>query len=391
MEHELDEAVARLEKVNADLSPGLYSKARRRSLLERYARLEKLAAFGKAALAAQVGDAAALARVTGTSVGRARQTIETGRRLEETPQLGEAVRHGEVSLDQAEEIAKTEAVRPGSVDRLLETARTDSFHVLKDEARRLRLEALAGPGLAERQHEARALRHRVTDLGMIHLEAELEPHIGVPIINRLEAHARRLAEAARRAGNPEPIERHLADSLPDLLTGKAGRSGRPEMVVLVSHEVAKRGWTHVEDNEFCKIPGIGPIDPPIAKQIAEDAFLTGLFYDGKDLRHIRRWTRNIPTDVKSALRLGKPPDFEGPKCVDCGNRLRIELDHRQPHAAGGPASTDNLDPRCEPCHDKKTVADRKPASSNPRETRSGRRRDPGYAEPSRNLGASSLL
>lgn len=365
MEHELDEAAARVEKVNADLSPGLYSKARRRSLLERYARLEKLAAFGKAALAAQVGDAAALARVTGTSIGRARQTIETGRRLEENPQLGEALRRGQVSLDQAEEIAKTEAVRPGSVDRLLETARTDSFHVLKDEARKLRLEALAGPGLAERQHHARYLHHRVTDLGMIHLEADLEPHIGVPIINRLEAHARRLAEAARRAGNPEPIERHLADSLPAAFSGEGKGSGRPEVVVLVSHEVAKRGWTHVEDGEFCKIPGVGPVDPQVAKRIAQDAFLTGLFYDGKDLRHIRRWTRNIPKDVRLALRLGEPPDFDGLKCVDCGNRFRIELDHRQPHAAGGPASTDNLDPRCEPCHDKKTVADRKAGKLRP--------------------------
>jgi 5-methylcytosine-specific restriction endonuclease McrA len=109
----------------------------------------------------------------------------------------------------------------------------------------------------------------------------------------------------------------------------------------------------------CKIPGVGPVAPSVARSLAADAFLSGVFYDGKDLRHMRRWTRNIPVEVKIALQLGAPPDFDGVRCVDCGNRFRNENDHVEPHVIGGPASTDNLKPRCWPCHQAKTARDRK--------------------------------
>ncbi|MGI8789761.1 MAG: HNH endonuclease, partial [Actinomycetota bacterium] len=81
--------------------------------------------------------------------------------------------------------------------------------------------------------------------------------------------------------------------------------------------------------------------------------------DGKDLRHMRRWTRNTPVEVLLALELGDPPEFDGVKCVACGNRFRAEKDHLEPHAAGGPASTDNLKWRCYTCHRKKTGQDRR--------------------------------
>jgi 5-methylcytosine-specific restriction endonuclease McrA len=112
-------------------------------------------------------------------------------------------------------------------------------------------------------------------------------------------------------------------------------------------------------------PGVGPVSPQVAKEIAEDAFLTGVFYDGKDLHNIRRWTRNIPIEVRLALELGKPPDFDGVKCVRCGNRFRIENDHVEPHVAGNPASSDNFDHLCWPCHQIKTEEDRKAGKLTP--------------------------
>jgi hypothetical protein len=144
-----------------------------------------------------------------------------------------------------------------------------------------------------------------------------------------------------------------------MLSGNGkGPTKRPEVVVLVSHEVAKRGWTDVKDGEICRIPGVGPVPPSIAKEIAEDAFLTALFYDGKDLRNIKRWTRHVPIEVLLALELGAPPDFDGLKCVDCGNRFRCERDHVEPRNAGGPTSNSNLEWRCWPCHQAKTARDR---------------------------------
>jgi hypothetical protein len=264
-------------------------------------------------------------------------------------------------LDQAGEIARTAEVAPEAVDDLLAVARNEPFRALRDRARRIRLDAESGAGLAERQHRARRLHHHLTDLGMIHLEADLEPHVGAPIVERLETEARRLARKARESGSgeTEPFERHLADALAAVAAGDAAEPGRAEVVVVVSHEVAARGWGDVQPGEHCKIPGVGPIPPETARAIAQDAFLTGLFYDGTDLRHLKRWTRTIPTPVRLALRLGDPPGFDGPRCVDCGNRFRLEIDHHQPHAAGGPASVDNTDLRCPPCHARKTAADRR--------------------------------
>jgi 5-methylcytosine-specific restriction endonuclease McrA len=116
-----------------------------------------------------------------------------------------------------------------------------------------------------------------------------------------------------------------------------------------------------------KIPGVGPLSPKIARKIASDAFLTGVFYDGVDLRHLRRWTRNIPIEVLIALELGDPPDFDGVSCTDCGKRFSTENDHVEPHAVQGPASTANLVPRCWSCHEAKTERDRQAGKLTPRD------------------------
>jgi hypothetical protein len=357
----LDEAIRLVDQANAGLSAAVLSRADAELMLARYARAEKAIAYGMAALAARVGDAAGLARVAGTSVGRARQTIATGRVMSSEPRLAEAVQQCEVSLEQAEVIARTAAVAPNAVDDLVAVARSESFRVLTDRARTVRQEADGGSDLAERQHRSRRLRHWVGDLGMIHIDGALEPHVGVPIVNRLEARARRLARAGRRRGEPdEPFERYLADALPAALEsdGGSGRPDRAEMVVLVSYEVARRGWKDVRTGEHCKIPGVGPVAPQIARRIAGDAFLTGVFYDGTDLRHLKRWSRGTPAAVRVGLQLGDPPEFDGLRCVDCGNRFGLEFDHVHPVAAGGPTALANIEPRCHPCHVRKTNAER---------------------------------
>jgi hypothetical protein len=138
--------------------------------------------------------------------------------------------------------------------------------------------------------------------------------------------------------------------------------------VLVSYEVATRGWTEVRENELCKIPGVGPVSPEVAKEIAGDAFLSGVFYDGKDLRQLRRWSRSIPVEVAVALELGEPPSFDGVGCVDCGNRFGTEFDHVTPRFAHGPSSNTNLKPRCWSCHQAKTRRDRRVRRFKPADT-----------------------
>jgi hypothetical protein len=347
---------AELAGLDADrMDPGLTHR-----LLGLFTRGERACAGAAAVLARRIGDPRVVARQQGTSMGKARAIVDLSQRIVDTPALAAAVRGGEVSLDQATEIAKAETEAPGCADRLVAVAQSQPFHELCHQARKARLENQR-QGLGARQHRARRGAHRITDLGLVHVEADLEPHIGAPIVDHLEAEARRLAT---RAGKQEPFTAYLADAFATLYGQPAsGKGSKAEVVVVVSHEVTQRGWTSVEPGELCHIPGIGPIDPQIARDIAggrgHDAFITGVISDGTDLRQMRRWTRHIPTEIRLALNLGNPPHFNGPKCVDCGNRLRIEHDHNQPVTENGPTSLANLPDRCHPCHVAKTKRDRR--------------------------------
>jgi len=364
----VDEAVELLEKANADLEPELLSVPEARERLKAYARAQRLAAFGVAALARTIDEASSLARVTGTSVGKAKETIATSKVLGDSAPLAAALKHGEISLDQATEIAKAEGSAPGAATDLLAVAREESFHVLKEKARKAKLEAEQHRDLAQRQNAARSARSYSDELGMVHIHLALEPHVGTPIMARAEAEAARRGNKARAEGIKEPFEHHLADAYAALLSGSGkGRARRAELVVLVSHEVTQRGWRDVKEGEICKIPGVGPVSPEVARDIAQDAFLNGVFYDGVDLRRFARWTRNIPIEVAVALELGEPPGFDGILCVDCGNRFRTEFDHVEPRAARGPSSHGNLKPRCWSCHQVKTKRDRRAGKLRPAE------------------------
>ncbi|MGH2777495.1 MAG: hypothetical protein ACRDJB_02475, partial [Actinomycetota bacterium] len=328
-----DEAVTSLEKANANLEPELLSLAAARQQLETYARAQRLAAFGVAALARRIDDASEIARTTGSSTGRAKDTIATGKVLSGSAPLADALKQGDISLDQAAEIAKAEESAPGAATELLKVAEEESFHVLREKARKVKLEAEQHRGLAERQRAARKAGSHSDELGMVHIHMELEPHLA-PIVARAEAEAQRLGRKAKAEGMKEPFERHLADAYAALLSGSGkGRAKRPELVILVSHEIAKRGWKDVKQGELCKIPGVGPVSPQVAGEIAQDAFLNGVFFDGVDLRNFKRWSRAPSVEVRTALELGEPPEFDGVCCVDCGNRLRPEFDHVEPRVA----------------------------------------------------------
>ncbi|MEA2517843.1 MAG: hypothetical protein QOG16_1681 [Actinomycetota bacterium] len=151
-----------------------------------------------------------------------------------------------------------------------------------------------------------------------------------------------------------------------MLTGKGkGRAARPELVVLIDYDTIRNGWRLTPDG-VSKVPGVGPVDPQDAKQIARDAFINAVLLDGEDLRHFKRFSRHVPPEIKVALELGAAPDFDGPACSGCGNRFRPERDHLEPVVAQGATAYTNLEWKCNPCHAAKTEADRKAGKLTPR-------------------------
>ena len=124
------EVAERLEALNAELEPELLPAPLARELLAVYARVERLAAFGVATLARKIDDASVLARATGSSIGKAKAVVSTGNVMGSSPELSAALQHGEISLDQAVEIASAEESAPGAAAELVEVAQKEAFHVL---------------------------------------------------------------------------------------------------------------------------------------------------------------------------------------------------------------------------------------------------------------------
>lgn len=195
---------------------------------------------------------------------------------------------------------------------------------------------------------------------MVHYRGALAPDVGVPFRNRIDAETDREFREANREGRTEAREAYAADAIAALVSGSGkGRSGSADMVIVCDLNAYRRGHTH--ENETCHIVGGAPIPVSLAHRLADDAFLKAVLHDGVRIDTVAHLGRHIKAELRTALELGAPPEFEGAVCVEpgCGRRYGLEWDHDNPHANGGPTSYANLKPRCRPDHRAKTERDRK--------------------------------
>src|SRR5438477_7159696 len=119
----LSVAARALREALSGFEPSLLSGEDCAAVAEELARTEKACAGVRAAAAARAAECGAhrrrgwsdgadwLAQVSGSSRGEARAALELVASVESCPATKEALAAGEVSLGQASEIAKTEAVR----------------------------------------------------------------------------------------------------------------------------------------------------------------------------------------------------------------------------------------------------------------------------------------
>lgn len=138
----IEQAIELLEKANAELQPELLPAPAAHRLLGSYTRARRLAEFGIAGLSRKI-DASEIANVTGTSMGQAKAVVSTGKVLAGSADLSTALQQGEVSLEQAGEIAAAEQSCPGAAKELVAVAKEEGFHVLREKARKRKLEAEA--------------------------------------------------------------------------------------------------------------------------------------------------------------------------------------------------------------------------------------------------------
>ncbi len=379
----------------SDLDPERLNGADAARLLEAFAELERLASAGKLLSARRVESsnvwrrsghrsaAAHVAEATGTGIGPAMTALETARHLGSLPATDQAVRQGRLSESQVKEIAGAAILQPESEQSLVDAAGQQPLSVLKLRCKRVRAAGQDPRGSYEAVRRSRFFRNWVEDSGAIRLDARLTPDEGARLLASVEAETTRLVTEARRAGVDEPRRALAADALVGLASGRsstgagadrhsgtgptaepagrrtrgsggasagARRTSEPTSVVhvRVDHAALVRG--HVEGNELCEIPGVGPIPVEVARRLALDSVLNVLVTDGVDVTTVARTGRTIPTALRRAL------EERDPACVvpGCDTGDRLEIDHLVPFADGGETSLANLARLCHWHHYLKT-------------------------------------
>lgn len=328
--------------------------------------LERIATAGKLLLAPRLASSDAwardghrspeewMARTAGTSVGQAKQTMETARKIEALPQTKSAVRAGELSLAQAAAVADAAAADPSTESKLLDAAGIDSLKTLQDKSRRVVLRARGSiEERYARQRRLRSLSWWTDDEGMTAGRFRLTPEAGAALVTKIRAEADRQFRQAHREGRAESSENHAADALLGLVTGegligtKSGSKGS-EVVVVVSRESLLRGAVDEEAGELCEVPGFGAVPVSVAREMLADCFLKGVLVDGKKIVTVKHFGRHRPAELDTALLVRSVLGHGQVICVveGCGQTVRIQWDHAVPHGRGGPTAEWNLNPMC---------------------------------------------
>ena len=94
--------------------------------------------------------------------------------------------------------------------------------------------------------------------------------------------------------------------------------------------------------------------------VDDDAFIKAVLHDGVKIDTVKHFGRHISAALRTALELGPPPHFGGVRCGDgCGKQHKLQWDHINPVANGGPTQFTNLNPRVPREHADKTKRDRR--------------------------------
>lgn len=308
--------------------------------------------------------AEALAHDTGSSVGAAREMIETGKRLSEQPGVAKAAQSGELSFSQTTLIANAVEADPRAEKRLLDGARRFSLSELKDECALTK--AQAHPDLEARRkaiHSRRYLRSWTDVEGMWHLNAAGNPEDGAQVIAALEPIRNSLFEEARKEGRRESPDAYSFDALVELAKdsasaelggqragraskGVASRNGKGagamskaaagdddesgsrrgapvKLLIRVDLDTFLRGFPVA--GETCEIAGYGPVAVSAIHDLLKtgDPFVAAILTKAKPVVGVAHLGRKPTAHQRSAL------EWLYPTCaVDgCNARARLEMDH----------------------------------------------------------------
>ena len=279
-----------------------------------------------------------VARLTGTSVGRARQALETAARLEGLDATADAARSGLISPEQAAAVSDAAAAAPSAEQRLIESARRTSLADLQVECTRVKAAADRDPDETYRRNRA-ARRLRLWDdgNGVAKLFGATTPDQMAIIKKAVEQRADALFRAARTEGRREPRGAYLVDALEQICAewldgpegGRSQKRRRPKPVFLgivrADLEALRRGA--VEGDEICEIAGLGPVPVRVAESLLGDSVLHLVLTKGTAVGTTVNLRRGPNTAQRVALLATQP----GCSITGCTSPF-TEIDHDDPWA-----------------------------------------------------------
>ncbi len=314
---EVRERLAAMRELVGRLEPDLVPLPEAPTIWQAFDAVERLASSAKTLLATRVdesgvwqraGDRSApeyLARKSGTSMGAARSSLETSKRVRNLPHTQSAMRRGELSRSQADEIAGAAAAKPDAERSLLSTAAGSSLSELRERCARTRAAADPDCDATDRRiHAERRLRRWTDAEGAWNMSARGTADAGSRLNAVLNPIIDELFNAARRGGRREAREayafdalvelahRHLGrrddgaatpaggiESAPGTVPGtsanagggrRAERTGNPTHLALLRVDLAALVRGRAKGDELCEVAGVGPISTRTARSLLGD-------------------------------------------------------------------------------------------------------------------------
>jgi hypothetical protein len=316
-----------------------------------------------------------LAKKSGTSKGKAKRTVDTAKKLKGQPEVTDALRNGELSEDQASLIADAADVNPSAAGDLVKKAKNGSINDLRQECSRAKA---AADGDEDATH-ARVHRNRSFKTGN-----DAEPSFwgsirgttidGAEFMAHFQPFRERLFHRNRKAGIFLTSEQLDFDALMEMaraayqnVTGQQVVEGDGDEAIPMPPPPKAPKTVYVVVNfdamvaraepgeETAYIAGFGPVPVSVVREVMDDAFLVGVVMKGTEVAKIRRFGRRFGPEIRDALLVKHRFRCSTPGCT---NWARLEMDHKQPYAKGGPTDYTNADLPCDECHKIKTAHDR---------------------------------
>jgi len=285
-----------------------------------------------------------LANKTGTSYGQAAGTLCASEKLAELPGLDGAVRQGELSGAQVNELAA--AATPDNEQKLLHASKSENFKQLRKTCAQEKAKARSNEREEARDariHRERYFRSHTDADGGYCFEGKTTSAVGARLEAALDVETDRVFKQARAEGRTEPVTAYRADALANLITG--GGAKVDTHVVIRVDEARLRG-----KGGICETPSTGTV--PVSEALG--AILAGAFvkivaHAGADITRVVHHGRHIPVELKTAIL-----ERDGYTCVrpGCGATGHLEVHHyKVEHARGGPLAYWNTASVCPHDHD----------------------------------------